>query len=167
MTRLKRPAIPPATRIREIRKARGFTLLQLANAVGTTPQTMQRLETGNMTVTVEWLDKIGRALGLKTYDLLPHHEVDASPEHAFTRELRDAFIRNRRHLMDIADVPLAMVEASGKLAGMLLECRKGLRPWGDAREAALAVAACAMRLGLEAEVEKKAGGAPVTLGVVA
>ena len=38
------------TRIRELRKRRGMTLQQVADIVRTTPQTVQRLETANMTV---------------------------------------------------------------------------------------------------------------------
>lgn len=62
------------TRIREIRKRRGMTLQALAERVGTTPQTIQRLETDNMTVSVEWLLRIAEALDLAAADLLdsPH-----------------------------------------------------------------------------------------------
>jgi transcriptional regulator with XRE-family HTH domain len=59
-----------ATRIRDIRKARGLTLQALADRVGTTAQTIQRLETGNMTVSVDWLSRIGRALQLSPAQLL-------------------------------------------------------------------------------------------------
>jgi transcriptional regulator with XRE-family HTH domain len=58
------------TSIRAIRKQRGLTLQQLADAVGTTPQTIQRLETGNMSVSVDWLERIAGALGLAPADLL-------------------------------------------------------------------------------------------------
>lgn len=60
------------TSIRAIRKQRGLTLQQLADAVGTTPQTIQRLETGNMSVSVDWLERIARALTLTPADLLAH-----------------------------------------------------------------------------------------------
>lgn len=59
-----------ATRIRQIRKRRGLTLQALADKVGTTPQTIQRLETDNMTVSVDWLQRIGNALGLPPAQLL-------------------------------------------------------------------------------------------------
>jgi transcriptional regulator with XRE-family HTH domain len=52
------------TRIREFRKARDMTLKQLADMIGTTPQTVQRLETGTMTVSMEWLEKIAEAFGI-------------------------------------------------------------------------------------------------------
>jgi transcriptional regulator with XRE-family HTH domain len=58
------------TKIRQIRKLRGFTLQNLADRVGTTPQTIQRLETNKMTVSIEWLERIGLALGQSAASLL-------------------------------------------------------------------------------------------------
>jgi transcriptional regulator with XRE-family HTH domain len=58
------------TRIRELRKLRSLTLKQLADKVGTTPQTIQRLETANMTVSTIWLDRIAKALLVEPADLL-------------------------------------------------------------------------------------------------
>ena len=58
------------TRIREIRKVRGLTLLELADKVGTTAQTIQRLETDNMSVSVDWLSRIAPALGVTAAGLL-------------------------------------------------------------------------------------------------
>lgn len=62
------------TRIREVRRRRGLTLQSLAEKVGTTPQTIQRLETNNMTVSIDWLLRIADALELSAADLLeaPH-----------------------------------------------------------------------------------------------
>lgn len=50
-----------------------MTLQELAEIVGTTPQTIQRLETNNMTVSVDWLFRIADALGLSPADLLQCH----------------------------------------------------------------------------------------------
>jgi transcriptional regulator with XRE-family HTH domain len=58
------------TKIRQIRKQRGLTLQALADQVGTTPQTIQRLETNNMTISVEWLERIGQALAIPAAALL-------------------------------------------------------------------------------------------------
>ncbi len=60
----------PRTRIREFRKLRGMTLKQLAEKLDTTPQTTQRLEVGNMTVSTAWLEMIARALQVEPMDLL-------------------------------------------------------------------------------------------------
>lgn len=59
-----------STRIREFRKLRGMTLSYLAQRVGTTAQTIQRLETGNMTVSLDWLRKIAEVFGLPAAALL-------------------------------------------------------------------------------------------------
>lgn len=58
------------TRIREYRKLRGMTLKELADKINTTPQTVQRLETANMTVSTDWLEKIARALLVEPADLI-------------------------------------------------------------------------------------------------
>jgi len=53
-------------RIREIRKAKGLTLADLAAACDppTTAQTIGRLETGMRTLSVNWMDRIGDALNV-------------------------------------------------------------------------------------------------------
>lgn len=58
------------TRIRELRKLRGLTLKELADRIGTTPQTVQRLETANMTVSTSWLERIAGALGVEPAELI-------------------------------------------------------------------------------------------------
>ena len=69
----RRDTIDMSTRIRAIRKLRRLTLQQLADQIGTTPQTIQRLETGNMTVSVAWLERIGNALSLPAASLLENN----------------------------------------------------------------------------------------------
>lgn len=60
------------TRIREVRRARGLTLEEVALRCDppTTPQTIGRLETGTRTVSVGWLNRIARALGVEAQDLV-------------------------------------------------------------------------------------------------
>lgn len=60
------------TRIREVRRARGLTLDEVARACRppTTPQTVGRLETGMRTVSVGWLNRIAAALGVEAADLV-------------------------------------------------------------------------------------------------
>ena len=85
------------TRIREVRRARGMTLDDVAKrcAPPTTPQTIGRLETGTRTVSVGWLNRIASALGVDAADLvdLPEREdlpvaaiLGASGAHAPRRE---------------------------------------------------------------------------------
>lgn len=65
------------TAIREVRRARGMTLDDVARACvpPTTAQTIGRLETGTRTVSVGWLNRIAAALGVEAADLvkLPDH----------------------------------------------------------------------------------------------
>lgn len=60
------------TRIREVRRARGMTLDDVARACDppTTPQTIGRLETGTRTVSVGWLNRIAQALSVEAQDLV-------------------------------------------------------------------------------------------------
>lgn len=64
------------TRIREVRRARGLTLEDVAGRCDppTTPQTIGRLETGTRTVSVGWLNRIARALGVEGQDLVEGSE---------------------------------------------------------------------------------------------
>src|SRR5918998_1127445 len=66
------------TRIREVRRARGMTLDDVARACDppTTAQTIGRLETGMRTVSVGWLNRIAAALGVDAADLVEHPERD-------------------------------------------------------------------------------------------
>src|SRR4051794_13318470 len=65
------------TRIREVRRARGMTLDDVARRCKpqTTPQTIGRLETGTRTVSVGWLNRIAEALGVEAQDLVKGGEA--------------------------------------------------------------------------------------------
>src|SRR3954447_19394548 len=65
------------TRIREVRRARGMTLDDVARRCEppTTAQTIGRLETGTRTVSVGWLNRIARALGVEAQDLVEGGEA--------------------------------------------------------------------------------------------
>jgi transcriptional regulator with XRE-family HTH domain len=60
------------TRIRDVRKARGLTLADVAAACTppTTPQTIGRLETGTRTVSIDWLERIAAALAVPASSLV-------------------------------------------------------------------------------------------------
>lgn len=58
------------SRIREIRKAKGMTLQQVADKIGTTAQTIGRLETGMRTLSIRWVNRIAEALGCDPGELL-------------------------------------------------------------------------------------------------
>lgn len=64
-------------RLRNWRKARGKTLADVAARMNTTPQTAQRLETGNMPITLNWLDRMCTAYEIAPRSLFLH---DGDPE---------------------------------------------------------------------------------------
>src|SRR4051794_8815444 len=65
------------TRIREVRRARGMTLDDVAKACEppTTAQTIGRLETGTRTVSVDWLNRIAQAIGVEAQHLVAAGEA--------------------------------------------------------------------------------------------
>lgn len=69
------------TCIREVRNAKGLTLLDVALACDppTTAQTIGRLETGTRTVSVGWLNRIAHALGVEAADLVHTPDKAALP----------------------------------------------------------------------------------------
>jgi len=60
------------TAIREVRRAKGLTLEDVARRCdpSTTAQTIGRLETGTRTVSIGWLNRIAAALGVEAGDLV-------------------------------------------------------------------------------------------------
>ncbi len=142
------------THIRDFRKARGLTLTQLAGLIGTTPQTVQRLEADTMTLSLDWLEKIARALGTQPASLLipmGSHPVDEQ----FLEAVRAGLIRSRRHVPDIKDAPLEMIAAMGQLADLITDYSKALKPFDDIPVLAAAVAAGAMRIGVDGKALRK------------
>ena len=84
-----------STRIREFRKLRGMTLQNLAQQVGTTAQTIQRLETDNMTVSLDWLERISDAFDVPAAALLVSESTAGVPvigELDATGEVRPAAV---------------------------------------------------------------------------
>ena len=69
-------------RLREWRKARGLTLDQLAERLGTTNQTLSRYERGERSLTIDLLLQIAPHLDCKPADLLP------DPESAWSDDAR-------------------------------------------------------------------------------
>jgi len=66
-------------RIRHYRRQRHMTLKALAESVGTTPQTVSRLETEVMTLSADWLERLGSALGVHASELLDAPEKPEIP----------------------------------------------------------------------------------------
>lgn len=66
------------SRMRDVRKAKGMTLAQVAERCDppTTAQTIGRLETGMRTLSVDWLNRIAGALGVDAAELVQHEQRD-------------------------------------------------------------------------------------------
>lgn len=75
-------------RIAEVRRARGLTLKRLAELVGTSNQQISHLEKGRRRLTVEWMERIAKALDCHPFDLLGE---GASPRNARERAMIELF----------------------------------------------------------------------------
>ncbi len=79
-------AVTPGENLKAIRLARKLTLRQLADAVGSTPSQIARLQSGERRMTAEWMNRLGKALGCAPSDLLsgeippPLPDAKAIPE---------------------------------------------------------------------------------------
>lgn len=58
-------------RIRELRKQKKMTQVQLADAMGVTQGAIQKLENGIMELSLKWIEQISAALRVKPFELLP------------------------------------------------------------------------------------------------
>ena len=78
-------------RIRDIRKQKGWTLADLAEACDppTTAQTIGRLETGMRNLSIKWMDRIGAALGVDP-ETLVRSEKAGHPQIVATLETSGA-----------------------------------------------------------------------------
>ncbi len=76
-------------RIRDIRKSKGLTLAQLAEACDppTTAQTIGRLETGMRNLSLKWMDRIANALEIDAEMLVRSDQTDTV---SIVAELRSA-----------------------------------------------------------------------------
>lgn len=60
----------PDNRIQELREAKGWSQADLAEAIGTSPQQIGRLEAGKRKLTVDWMTSLAQALGVGMTELL-------------------------------------------------------------------------------------------------
>lgn len=61
----------PINQIKEMRLRKRITQVELANKLGVTQGTVQKMETGKSVVTLDWLEKLAKALDCEPYELLP------------------------------------------------------------------------------------------------
>ncbi len=81
-------------RIRKFRKQREMTLTDLAAKIGTTPQSISRLENGLMTLSTGWLVKLADAFHIHPTDLLEQPDRETIPLAGLIGE--DGVLRDRQ-----------------------------------------------------------------------
>ena len=67
--------------IKEIRKRKGITQVELAKRLGISQGAIQKLETGERGLDLDWMEKISKVLNVKPWELLPKEmQPDITPE---------------------------------------------------------------------------------------
>jgi len=67
--------------IKEIRKRKNITQVELAKRLGISQGAIQKLEAGERGLDLEWIEKISKALDVKPWELLPKDmQPDISPD---------------------------------------------------------------------------------------
>lgn len=104
-----------AARIRAARKARGLTLQNVADRCHTSAQTIQRLETATMTLSMDWLERLCTAMAIEPFELFrPDSRLTQ-----LTNTLREARVE--------ADVMLARGRAfTSSIETFLREIERGI-----------------------------------------
>lgn len=80
----------PPNRIREWRKRRGKTLLQVADALNTTQTQISRFEVGEREIDLAWLRRIGRVLDVSVGELLNEEDVPLAARTEDERKVLEA-----------------------------------------------------------------------------
>jgi transcriptional regulator with XRE-family HTH domain len=93
-------------RIRDIRKSKGLTLAELAEACDppTTPQTIGRLETGMRNLSLKWMDRIAAALEVDTEMIVRSEDTPAPMVIAQLRASGPEALAKPREAMLPADI---------------------------------------------------------------
>lgn len=69
--------------IKEMRKRKGITQIQLAKILGVSQGAVQMVETGQRSLDLDWLNKISEALNCEPWELLPKEmQPNITPEEA-------------------------------------------------------------------------------------
>ena len=91
-------------RIHEFRKTRGLTQQQVADAIGTSHQTVQRLEHGKRKLTEFWMKRIAMAFNCPPGDLmLVEHTANTGDQYAtLVACFNEMTADNRARLLDVA-----------------------------------------------------------------
>jgi transcriptional regulator with XRE-family HTH domain len=99
-------AIKTGNRLREIRIAKCITMKPLAEQLGTSVQTVSRLEKGGMTLSVEWIEKFCAAL-------------DIHPGVLFVDDAFRQQVEHDRICSEVLTLQFQMQRATGRMAEFL------------------------------------------------
>lgn len=91
------------TRIAFLRQKKGLSLGDLARAAGTTKAQIQKLERGDRRLSLEWMERLARAMDTKISDLLPPEEVTSANDLDAVADILSRLPREDRELL----VPMA------------------------------------------------------------
>ncbi len=113
------------SRIREVRKAKGLTLAEVAERCKppTTAQTIGRLETGTRTLSLGWLNRIAAGLGVDSAELVELPDQQYLPVAAILRD-DGAHAPTREERMAVPNV-------GGNLMGLRVSAGTGEYRRGD------------------------------------
>jgi transcriptional regulator with XRE-family HTH domain len=104
-------------RIREIRKAQGATLEQVAEKVGCSIPQVSDLERGEIQLTLHWMRKIATALAVEPADLLLREDnsgVLSIEERQLVERLRQATDDQREQLLRVIDAIMPATRAESR-----------------------------------------------------
>ena len=60
-----------SNRLRELRKKKGLTQVELAERLGVTQTAIYKLETGASDLDTKWMERLSKILNVRPYELLP------------------------------------------------------------------------------------------------
>lgn len=94
-------------RIRELRLEAGLSQQALGDAINVSKMTISDLERGRMVLTLDYMRRIARALGVATVDVLPredHPDALSVDERQLIDQYRSASEEQKDQLQKVADV---------------------------------------------------------------
>jgi transcriptional regulator with XRE-family HTH domain len=107
-----------AARLREVRRSRGMTQVELSRAAQVTPSYIWRLESGGAAPGIDLVARLARALGTTSHDLLPatHPPDTMAVLRDRARGLFEALltVADRETLLMLNPLLTRLVEASGR-----------------------------------------------------
>lgn len=118
-------------RIRDIRKAKGWTLADLAQACDppTSAQTIGRLETGMRNLSIKWMDRIGAALQVDPQTLVRSEEYAAPSVVAILTENGPEALRRKADAVLPTELSAGSPQMVLSIAASMGEYRSGDQLW--------------------------------------